>query len=318
MKRILLGFALVAIIFFPMIGYSAPICTIDDHGTSRDDTDCDGIADIYDNCVDVSNGDCDVHPKYCVEYRDDALWEVDCPGLDADECAATITGELMGFQLDVDGDDKGDVCDHSDDDNVVDAIDNCRLIDNTDQADANSDGIGDACTDTDWDGWYDSDDNCELVYNTQQRDDDDDGEGNACDNCPLVANEDQIDDDHDGRGDACANDYDGDGIPDEYDNCPETPNADQIDIDNDSVGDVCDNCPTTPNNDQLDTNGDGLGDLCEASPNIIPPMPDDFLVGEFRQGSGGCSLTAMTGVSRLTILIGMLAVTTLLAISRRR
>jgi hypothetical protein len=57
--------------------------------------------------------------------------------------------------------------------------------------------------DTDEDGLLDNVDNCDFVVNPAQTDDDADGAGNLCDNCIGVANPDQADADEDGLGDAC-------------------------------------------------------------------------------------------------------------------
>ena len=79
----------------------------------------------------------------------------------------------------------------SDDDGVVDTIDNCPLISNADQLDADGDSRGDTC------------DNCPSNSNADQLDADEDGSGDTCDNCPLIPNADQLDTDMDGRGDVC-------------------------------------------------------------------------------------------------------------------
>lgn len=86
------------------------------------DRDDDGIANAYDNCIDVTNPD----------------------------------------QTDSDADTQGDVCDTDDDgDGVADVDDNCPLVANVDQQDSNSDGLGDACdSDTDGDGVIDGLDQC--------------------------------------------------------------------------------------------------------------------------------------------------------------
>lgn len=179
-----------------------------------------------------------------------------------------------------------------DNDGVLDGVDNCPTIANTDQIDSDADGMGDACdTDDDNDGDLDGADNCPVVANADQLDTDGDGIGNACDgdddgdgdldgadNCPLVPNADQLDTDGDGQGNACDSDDDNDGVPDTTDNCPLIRNLDQLDTDGDGMGDSCDsdddgdgvpdatdNCPLVPNADQLDTDGDGVGDACPAA-----------------------------------------------------
>ncbi len=152
-----------------------------------------------------------------------------------------------------------------DGDRVPDAIDNCPLVSNPDQADNDGDGAGDAC----------------------DADDDDDGVPDGTDNCPLVSNPDQADNDGDGAGDVCDADDDNDGVADGDDNCPLTANADQADNDGDGQGDVCDadddndgvedgadNCPLTANADQLDWDGDGLGDACD------PDIDDDGVLND--------------------------------------
>jgi len=142
----------------------------------------------------------------------------------------------------------------TDEDGVVDEIDNCPLVSNPDQKDSDGDGIGDVCED----------------------DEDGDGVPDEEDNCPLVSNPDQEDADGDGVGDVCEGDSDGDGVADDIDNCPATENPGQEDADEDGIGDVCeedtdgdgvvdddDNCPEIENPDQEDSDGDGIGDACD-------------------------------------------------------
>jgi len=125
----------------------------------------------------------------------------------------------------------------SDDDGLMDCVDNCPTVANPTQVDTDADGVGDAC------------DNCPTVANPSQGDADGDGVGDACDNCPAVANPAQVDTDADGIGDAC-------------DNCPTVANPAQVDTDADGLGDACDNCPTVANPTQADCNHDGKGDVC--------------------------------------------------------
>lgn len=77
----------------------------------------------------------------------------------------------------------------SDDDGILDGLDNCPDVANPDQWDSNGDGLGDACSDLDRDGVLDRVDNCPSVENPGQEDDDDDGIGNACESLPPPSQE---------------------------------------------------------------------------------------------------------------------------------
>jgi cysteine-rich repeat protein len=176
-------------------------------------------------------------------------------------------------------------------DGVVDLEDNCKDVENSDQADADNDGEGDVCdADRDGDDVLDAADNCPLIANPDQLDADADGSGDICDddddnddvadgsdNCPRQANTGQADFDGDGEGDVCDVDDDNDTIVDADDNCPYFANLDQVDLDGDGEGDACDadddgdtiedttdNCPLLANTDQVDLDGDNEGDACDA------------------------------------------------------
>jgi hypothetical protein len=69
------------------------------------DGDVDGVPDRMDNCITVANAD----------------------------------------QVDVDGNQRGDVCDDYDRDGIINATDNCPNNPNTHQADEDADGVGDVC-----------------------------------------------------------------------------------------------------------------------------------------------------------------------------
>jgi hypothetical protein len=110
-----------------------------------------------------------------------------------------------------------------------------------DQPDADGDGVPDSCdSDDDNDTVLDAVDNCPLTANPDQADGDGDGVADACDNCPLVPNPDQADSNGDGIGDACNPDFDGDGFENDVDNCPLAYNPSQTDSDGDGIGDACD------------------------------------------------------------------------------
>lgn len=81
----------------------------------------------------------------------------------------------------------------ADNDGVSDALDNCPLDANSDQADNDGDGLGNVCdstpdgeptADSDSDGYTDDVDNCPNVANPEQLDNDNDGIGNVCDATP--------------------------------------------------------------------------------------------------------------------------------------
>lgn len=76
----------------------------------------------------------------------------------------------------------------TDADGVIDEIDNCVDVGNSEQADLDQDGFGDACDDElDGDSILNFDDNCPTIPNTDQLDFDGDSIGDACDPNSLVA-----------------------------------------------------------------------------------------------------------------------------------
>jgi hypothetical protein len=267
------------------------------------DTDGDGQGDACD-ADDDADGVCDpcaggAPLPVCTA----TVTAAGCTG--ADNCPADENAD----QGDVDADGVGDVCedkdgdgtadaeDDDDEDGVLDIIDNCAAVANTDQADGDEDGVGDLCDvcagvsdagqeDADGDGVGDACDNCAGIGNADQGDADADSLGDACDldadndslpngadNCSTVANPNQADGDGDGAGDACdvcnglpnagQEDLDGDGIGDACDNCPGVANTNQVDGDADIIGDACDNCAAVPNRDQRNHEGDAQGDVCD-------------------------------------------------------
>jgi hypothetical protein len=134
-------------------------------------------------------------------------------------------------------------------------------------------------TDDDADSVVDALDNCPTVANTNQADGDADGLGDPCDLCPADHDPTNADADGDGIGDACAPgpppDADRDGIADGEDNCPQRANRDQHDADRDAIGDACDSCPAAADPEGTDRDGDGLGDVCDLCPAIADPTNRD-------------------------------------------
>jgi hypothetical protein len=304
MKAFISVSALCVLLLIVCVSYAqAPlICKVSDHGITYDDSDCDGVADKYDNCPHVKNGYCSVSLLNC-DVNDNCSPTNPLPGCVSDQEIA------VGNQADWNYNDVGDVCDDTDRDGVPDYLDNCKTTYNPDQNPR-------ACVDTDGDGFEDTIDNCIDVYNPDQFDFDEDGVGNACDNCPYTSNLDQLDTNDDGRGDACPSDYDNDGVPDIQDNCPLIPNADQLDTDEDGIGDVCDNCPTVYNPDQEDSNNNHVGDACKLSPEVTTTPP--LALATMEQGSGGCSIMGGEASAILPAIFALLCIATSLVLIRRR
>lgn len=81
-------------------------------------------------------------------------------------------------------------------DGAIEAIDSSTL----DASKTDGEVIG---SDRDGDGILDEVDNCPDIPNTDQRNEDEDRFGNLCDNCPAENNQDQSNHDLDGLGDMC-------------------------------------------------------------------------------------------------------------------
>jgi Thrombospondin type 3 repeat len=188
-----------------------------------------------------------------------------------------------------------------DNDGMEDALDNCPIIANSDQADTDGEGIGDAC---------------DLCPIDPDNDADQDGICGDVDNCPAVDNANQSDVDSDGVGDACDPDSDNDGIDDVDDNCTFEANPDQADADRDGAGDVCDAdddndgvidandaCMPTSAGQQVDAAGCSIAQLCPcviesgewknhgAYVSCVAHAAEDFvdlgLIGEAEKGAIG-------------------------------
>lgn len=253
-------------------------------GDACDDTDGDGIFDLFDRCVSLADSN-------AVAF--------DC-NIDGD---TTDAGEAAGSQCDQDRDGHGDACD------------NCDAVVNPSQTDSDGDFVGDACQlDDDSDLVPDDgdgntsvftpcpngittgcDDNCPTLANATQADGDWDLRGDVCDSCPALANVNSASTDCNADGDTsdpgeakwteC--DIDADLVGDACDNCRAVANGPQLNGDGDALGDDCDGCMTiadthaiatdcNADGDTTDLNaGEGAGDACDADQDVVPDACDN-------------------------------------------
>jgi len=166
----------------------------------------------------------------------------------------------------------------TDNDTVLDGVDNCPLIANTAQTDTDADGLGDAC---------DPDDDNDTVLD-------------GVDNCPLIANTAQTDTDADGLGDACDPDDDNDTVLDGADNCPLIANTAQTDTDADGLGDVCDSTPTGGGGDSTGAGVTTTGGSFIVTGVVTPAGNDMLLVLGLASDVGRDFATATFGGIGLT------------------
>lgn len=286
-------FTLFGVSVSTVSAHAQEACEVQVSAGTVPDTDCDGVADIFDNCDATPNGNCQADSKRCDVDGDGSLSDAELSG---------------GNQADFDDDGVGDACSDSDDDGVGDVSDNCPDVKNADQADVDEDGFGDVCGDADGDDLMGNEDNCPLTSNADQADHDRDGRGDVCDSCAYASNPNQEDADGNGEGDACEGDTDSDRKTNDADNCVLIPNPDQRDSDEDGLGDMCDNCARVANADQSDGDDDDKGDACEGfGVNMVNPAANpNYLEQRLHpMGSGGCSSQMMPGSSSALLPLGL-------------
>ena len=152
----------------------------------QEDADADGLGDVCDsghatatafenaadNCPDAANAD-----QADADSDGSATSAIPTRRRRRRQRAGQLPDDANADQADADGDGIGNACDpvndiDTDNDGVLNDVDNCPTVPNADQEDVDGDGIGDVCD--------------PLVDN------DGDGVANGADNCPEVANPGQL------------------------------------------------------------------------------------------------------------------------------
>jgi hypothetical protein len=165
------------------------------------------------------------------------LAAVYCQALNSDNVSQNYSAGLPPYSDPVD----------SDEDGVIDVLDNCPNDPNPNQLNLDGDTAGDECdNDIDNDGVANATDN-DANNNAMCRDQDAD----LCDDCIIGV---------DGFGPASDATPNNDGADKDKDGLC---NKGDLDDDNDTIADNIDNCPLTSNVSQLDSNNNGIGDACD-------------------------------------------------------
>ncbi|MCU0659480.1 MAG: thrombospondin type 3 repeat-containing protein, partial [Polyangiaceae bacterium] len=201
----------------------------------QDDSDCDNIKDVSDNCPAVVNPD-------QTDSDSDGLGNV------CDNCPSTKNAD----QADFDKDGKGDACDDDiDGDGKLNAVDNCPTIPNANQADLDGDKKGDVCDDDiDGDGLSNV---IEASIGTDPTKKDSDGDG--LDDGIEAPGGQKLDTDGDGKINALDTDDDNDGILTKDEIAAATKGGLTDDVDNDGKKNWLD----------TDADADGLDDGVEGN-----------------------------------------------------
>ena len=245
------------------------------------DTDNDGVGDCLDSDDD---GDLDPDIFDCEPLLESiSHFEAElCDGTDQN-CDSLVDEGFPDFDLDgdancIDADDDGD--------GVPDAVDNCPIAKNTDQADPDADGKGNPCdTDDDGDGAPDAQDCAPLnaaIFPLQTE---------ACDgidnNCKLGIDEGFVNTDSDTQADCIDADDDGDGDADNIDcavlnkNISSSATETCDGVDNNCNGGIDEGLPDfdtdgTPDCRDLDDDNDGSADTVDCAPNNSAIRPGAF------------------------------------------